>query len=158
MSNDAVSRTFSEFLRTPNEVLATLDGTAGVVLTRRNAPALRLTQESASRSELGALGVVGQLFAASLDEAALDRVATRLSGPLPWIELLPRSVHAQFVAEFQSTARACIDIGRFDRLTIMLEAWKATAEAYADPQVTATGVDLEYLDTAEVASAPDSTA
>lgn len=131
-----------------------LEDSGEVVLTRRNAPALRLTQESASRAELSALGVVGQLFAASLDEAALDRVATRLAVTLPWIGLLPAALHAEFVAEFQATARACIAVARFDRLAILLEAWKATAEAYADPRLTADGSDLEYLDEPEVVEAP----
>lgn len=158
MSNTVSTRTFSEFLRDPNKVVAELDDAAGVVLTRRNAPSLRLSRESASRIELDALGVVGQLFAASLEEAALARVATKLSGPLPWVVLLPESAHAKFVAEFQSVARACVSVGRFDRLTVMLEAWKSTAEAFADPSLTPTGEDLEYLDTPEAASDPSSAA
>lgn len=155
MSKSAATATFSEFLRSPNEVLGVLEGTGEVVLTRRNAPALRLTEESVSRTELDTLGIVGQLFAASLDEAALDRVATRLSVVLPWIGLLPATLHAEFVAEFQDTARACIAVARFDRLAILLEAWRATAEAYADPNLTADGSDLEYLEDAEVVVRPD---
>ena len=154
MSKSTATTTFSDFLRSPKDVLGVLEDNGEVVLTRRNAPALRLTQESASRAELSTLGVVGQLFAASLDEAALDRVATRLTVALPWIGLLPASLHAEFIAEFQDTARACIAVARFDRLAILLEAWRATAEAYADPRLTADGSDLEYLDVAEVVAAP----
>lgn len=158
MSKSPATATFSEFLRAPKEVLGVLEDAGEVVLTRRNAPSLRLTEESASRTELNTLGVVGQLFAASLDEAALDRIATRLSVVLPWVGLLPKSLHAEFVAEFQDTARACIAVARFDRLAILLEAWKATAEAYADPSLTADGSDLEYLDIAEVVARPDHSA
>ena len=155
MSKTPATTTFSEFLRHPNEVLGVLDSSGEVVLTRRSAPSLRLTQESTVREELSTLGFVGYLFAASLDEVALERVATRLTFLLPWIALLPRDVHAQFVAEFQDTARACISVARFDRLTILLEAWKSTAEAYADPQSTADGDDLEYLDDPETAADPN---
>lgn len=98
---------------------------------------------------MSTLGVVGQLFAASLDEAALDRVATRLAVALPWIGLLPAGLHAEFIAEFQAIA-----VARFDRLAILLEAWQATAEAYADPRLTADGSDLEYLDVPEVVTEP----
>lgn len=155
MSKTAATATFSEFLRAPNDVLGVLDDAGEVVLTRRNATSLRLTQESTGREELTTLGVVGQLFAASLDETALDRVATRLSVVLPWIALLPKTVHAEFVAEFQDTARACIAVSRFDRLSILLHAWEATAQAYADPRVTADGSDLEYLGTPESVAAPE---
>ncbi|HEY5842552.1 MAG TPA: hypothetical protein VIU87_14010 [Mycobacterium sp.] len=65
---------------------------------------------------------------------------------LPWIGLLPTALHAKFIAEFQDTARACIAVARFDRLSILLETWEATAEAYADPRLTADGSDLEYLE------------
>ncbi|APE09096.1 hypothetical protein BO226_07575 [Rhodococcus sp. 2G] len=158
MSKSTATATFSEFLRAPKEVLGVLDNAGEVVLTRRNAPALRLTEESASRTELDTLGVVGQLFAASLDEAALERIAARLSVVLPWVGLLPKVLQGEFVAEFQDTARACIAVARFDRLAILLEAWKATAEAYADPNLTANGSDLEYLDAAEMVARPDRSA
>ncbi|MDT2009926.1 hypothetical protein FXW78_51050 [Rhodococcus opacus] len=125
------------------------------MLTRRSAPALRLTRESAGREELNTLGVVGQLFAASLDETARSRVAERLIVTLPWVALLPKRLHAEFVAEFQDTARACIAVARFDRLAILLESWKATAEAYADPRLPADGSDLDFLDAPEVVPAPE---
>lgn len=155
MSKPPAVTTFSDFLRSPKDVLGVLADNGEVVLTRRSAPSLRLTQESTSRAELTTLGIVGQLFAASLDEMALGRVAERLAVPLPWISLLPTAVHAEFIAEFQDTARACIAVARFDRLAILLEAWKATAEAYADPRLTANGADLNYLNVAEVVSAPE---
>ncbi|MBH0778132.1 hypothetical protein IT779_17775 [Nocardia sp. NEAU-351] len=141
-------------MRHPNEVLAELEGGGEVVLTRRSAPSLRLTQEAESRDELTTLGFVGHLFAASLDEVALERIATRLTVLLPWIALLPKHTHAEFIAEFQATARACIAVARFDRLRILLEAWKATAEAYADPRLSPDGEDLEYLEVLEPVADP----
>ncbi len=43
------------------------------------------------------------------------------------------------------TARACAAVGRFERLTITLAAWKGTAEAYAGPAIAVNGSDLAYL-------------
>ena len=154
MSKLSSAPTFSDFLRSPKDVLAALERDGEVVLRRRGEPSLRLTEDSTSRAELRTLTLVGQLFAASLDEVAMSRVATRLGVALPWVSLLPKSLHAEFIAEFQDTARGCIAVGRFDRLEILLEAWNATAEAYADPRLTADGADLDFLDAPEVVRMP----
>lgn len=50
-----------------------------------------------------------------------------------------------------AVARACVAIGRLDRLAIVLNAWKATAE---DPHPSPTGDDLDYLDHAEAVPDP----
>lgn len=155
MSKTAATATFSELLRSPKDVLSVLADAGEVVLTRRQAPSLRLTQESDSQQELSTLGIVGQLFAASLDEVALERVAKNMAVTLPWIGLLPKKVHAEFISEFHDTARACIAVNRFGRLSVLLNAWEATAEAYADPSLNADDTDLEYLDEPEAVPAPD---
>lgn len=155
MSKTAATATFSELLRSPKDVLSVLEDAGEVVLTRRQAPSLRLTRASDCEQEFTTLGVVGQLFAASLDEVALERVATNMAVALPWIGLLPKDDHAKFVAEFQTTARGCIAVKRFGQLSVLLNAWEATAEAYADPTVSADGSDLEFLDEPEAVPAPD---
>lgn len=113
-----------------------------------------MTQESDSQQELSTLGIVGQLFAASLDEVALERVAKNMAVTLPWIGLLPKKVHAEFISEFHDTARACIAVNRFGRLSVLLNAWEATAETYADPTLSSAGTDLKYLDEPEAVPAP----
>jgi hypothetical protein len=92
-----------------------------------------------------------------LDDEACDRLIDNLAGPFPWIDFLPSDAKRAFVQEFLRTARACASVGRFDRLTIALAAWKATAEAYADPSVTVDGSDLDYLDERPVVRDPRST-
>jgi len=55
----------------------------------------------------------------------------KLADPFPWIAVLPAAARRSFVLEFLATARACAAVGRFERLTIALAAWKGTAEVYA---------------------------
>ena len=83
----------------------------------------------------------------------MNRLVDRLVDPFPWITFLPKAARAEFVRDFLTTARACAAIGRFDRLTVTLNSWQATAEAYATPHLSPTGDDLDYLDVPE--SVPD---
>ena len=142
--------TFSAFLRTPNEVFDQLEG-GDVLLTRREAEPLRLSKARTAEQEIDTLSALAQLISASLDDEACDRLIENLAGPFPWIDFLPPDAKQAFVQEFLRTARACASVSRFDRLTIALAAWKATAEAYADPSVTIDGSDLDYLDERPVA-------
>lgn len=147
--------TFSAFLRTPNEVIAQLED-GDVLLTRRDAEPLRLSKARSAEQEANTMSALAQLIAASLDGEALERLVKNLAGPFPWIALLPLHATQAFVEEFLQTARACASAGRFDRLTIALAAWKATADAYADPSVTLDGSDLYYLHEQTLASDPRS--
>jgi hypothetical protein len=145
--------TLSAFLRDPNAIIAAIEETGDVVLTRRSAPALRLSNAADTEAETRTLEALSQLLALSIDDEMLDRIVSRLSITFPWADLLPPHVRPEFVAEFLNVARACLSVGRFDRLTITLEAWKSTAEAYADPTVAIDASDLHYLDEPE--SVPD---
>ncbi|WP_231849883.1 hypothetical protein [Saccharopolyspora erythraea] len=147
---------FSKLLREPNEVVKQLDH-GDVLLSRRDGESLRLSKAGDAEREVDTLQALAQLIAASLDEDACDRIVTRLTEPFPWVTFLPADRRREFVSEFLRVARACASIGRFERLTITLNSWRATAEAYADPSVTPDGSDLDYLPTAEVADDPRET-
>lgn len=69
--------------------------------------------------------------------------------------LLPDSARARFVDELEAAAVTCIASDRIEPLRGLLDAWRSTAEAYADTSVTATGEDLEYLDVPEAVSRPE---
>lgn len=147
--------TFSAFLRTPNEVIAQLED-GDVVLTRRDAEPLRLSKARSAEQEADTMSALAQLIAASLDEEVCRRLVANLAAPFPWVAFLPPHAARMFVAEFLRTARACASVGRFDRLTIALAAWKATAQAYADPSVVLDGSDLDYLHEGEAVPDPRS--
>ena len=136
--------TFSALLRTPNEVIERLEH-GDVLLTRRDAEPLRLSKARTAQAESDTLSALAQLIAASLDDDACERLVDRLADPFPWIAFLPSKFQKDFVDEFLRTTRACASVGRFDRLTIALNAWQATAEAYANPHLTSDGSDLEPL-------------
>lgn len=146
--------TFSTLLRDPNAVIKQLQE-GDVLITRRGAEPLRLSLAGPAADESNTLSALAQLIAASLDDEGCDRIASHLAEPFPWIEFLPVQEQRDFVAEFLKMARACAAVARFDRLTILLAAWQATAEAYADPSVTSDGSDLTYLDVDDVVPAPD---
>ena len=145
--------TFSALLRTPNEVIDQLEG-GDVLLTRRDAEPLRLSKARPAEQEVDTLTALAQLIAASLDDAACDRLVEKLADPFPWIAVLPAAARRSFVLEFLATARACAAVGRFERLTIALAAWKGTAEVYADPAIALDGSDLDYLDEQQVVGDP----
>jgi hypothetical protein len=147
--------TFSELLRTPNEVIGKLEADGDVLLTRRDAEPLRLSLAAPAAAESGTLGALAQLIGASLDDEMCDRMALHLVEPFPWIEFLPEIVRREFVSEFLRTARACASVARFDRLTILISAWRGTAEAYADPRTPADGSDLDYLPPSAVVEVVD---
>jgi hypothetical protein len=137
--------TFSELLRTPNDVVGRLEAGGDVLLTRRDAEPLRLSLAGPAAAESSTLAALAQLIGASLDEEMGDRIASHLADPFPWIEFLPTEARREFVGEFLRVARACAAVSRFDRLTVLLAAWRGTAEAYADPSITIDGSDLDYL-------------
>lgn len=147
--------TFSDLLRTPNDVIDKLETGGDVVLTRRNEKSLRLSFAGPAAAEADTLSALAQLIGASLDEETCDRIAIRLFEPFPWMEFLPGTARREFVGDFLRTARACAAISRFERLTVTLAAWRATAEAYADPTVTPDGSDLGHLPIADAIAVPD---
>jgi hypothetical protein len=147
--------TFSELLRTPNEVIGKLEAGGDVVLTRRDAEPLRLSLAGPAAAESSTLDALAQLIGASLDEEMCDRMARHLAEPFPWVEFLPEQARREFVGDFLRTARACAAVARFDRLTILIAAWRGTAEAYADPKVTADGSDLTYFPSDSVVKVAD---
>ena len=142
--NMTTTATFSALLRTPNEVIEQLEQ-GDVLLTRRDAEPLRLSKAHSAQAESDTLSALAQLIAAFLDDDACERLISHLADPFPWIAFLPSKFQKEFVGDFLQTARACASVGRFDRLTIAISAWQATAEAYADPHLTADGSDLAPL-------------
>lgn len=148
--------TFSALLRTPHEVIDELDN-GDVVLTRRDGDALRLSKASSVDHDRAAISALAQLIAASLDDEGRDRIVTSLAIPFPWIEFLPDDAKREFADEFVRTAHACASVGQFQRLTIVINAWEATAEACADG-IPPDGSDLDFFDEPEPVPDPRSEA
>lgn len=145
--------TFSSLLRTPNRVLQQLDD-GDVLLTRRGSDPLVLSKARSSDQEKQTLKALAQLIAAAVcEEGMLPRLMRRLTRAFPWLEFLPENEREAFVDEFLRVALACADRNNFERLTVTLNAWTATADAYAaglDPK----GDDLDHFDNPPEVSDP----
>jgi len=101
-----------------------------VTITRRDGEALVLTRASAVEHQRLGLQLAAQLIAASLADSRTPFL-DRLRVPFPWLEFLNGPDRAAFAAEVIDVARACAAVSQFDRLTDVLMAWRATAEAIA---------------------------
>jgi len=123
--------TLSQLLRHPHDVIDQLkDG--DVVLTRREGDALRLSTDSRASRDDEMVAAFAQLIAGIvIDEAVADRLAMGLAGPFPWMEFLGEDLRRSFVGDFLRTARACAEVGHFDRLAVVVANWRETAAAYS---------------------------
>lgn len=128
-----VERQFSELLRRPNEVVAELVD-HDVVLKRRNAPALWLTEADREADRLDALQAVVRLLRnlAVHNAAAL---ADAVPEVFPWTEFLPPRDRSEFVDDLTRTLAASADLANFAPVVQTLTEWRATAEVHADPRL-----------------------
>jgi hypothetical protein len=55
----------------------------------------------------------------------------------PWVRWLPDDAVREFLVEYIETARAAADLGTIGPLAPVVASWKATAEAYSDPELYA---------------------
>lgn len=128
-----IERPFSEFLRQPNDVVADL-ADHDVVLRRRNAPALRLSEAEREENRDEAFDVLARLLRSLLthDPAGLDAT---IDEALPWTTFLPRQERQLFMDELTRTLLAVSTIDNFAPVGQLLREWKATAEVHADPRL-----------------------
>lgn len=129
-----VERPFSEFLRQPNEVVAELVD-HDVVLRRRNAPALRLSQADRDDDRSEAFEALARLLrnlavhspAANFEQAVLEAFG--------WSTFLPKRDRRAFVEELTMTLVGAAQVENFAPVAQLVREWKATAEIYADPSL-----------------------
>lgn len=128
-----IERPFSEFLRQPNEVVADL-ADHDVVLRRRNAPALRLSEAEREEERDEAFDALARLLRNLLahSPAALD---STIDEGFPWVTFLPREDRKLFIDEITRTLLAVSTIDNFAPVGQLLREWKATAEIHADPRL-----------------------
>ncbi|MFN3215864.1 MAG: DUF6247 family protein [Acidimicrobiales bacterium] len=126
-----VERPFSEFLRQPNDVVAELVE-HDVVLRRRNAPALRLSQADRDDDRSEAFEALARLLRnlAVHNPAALDTAVDEVFG---WATFLPEADRKVFVEELTRTLVGAADVENYSPVAQLMREWKATAEIHADP-------------------------
>jgi hypothetical protein len=140
-----IERPFSEFLRQPNNVVAELEE-HDVVLRRRDAPPLRLSDATRDDARAEAFDTVARLLRNLLTHDP-SGLADALDDVFSWASLLPAREQSAFVDELGRTLVAASAIDNFAPVAQLLREWRTTAEIHADPRlarrlrraITATG-------------------
>ena len=96
-----VERPFSEFLRQPNEVVAELEE-HDVVLRRRNAPPLRLSDASRDDERAQAFDALARLLRNLLVHSPAG-LGDAVDDVFPWATLLPKRDRTAFIDELGRT-------------------------------------------------------
>lgn len=128
-----IERPFSEFLRQPNEVVADMVD-HDVVLRRRNAPALRLSELEREEERDEAFDALARLLRNLLAHSPAGLEST-MDEAFPWATFLPRQDRKLFIDELTRTLLAVSTIDNFAPVGQLLREWKATAEIHADPRL-----------------------
>jgi hypothetical protein len=128
-----VERPFSEFLRQPNEVVADL-ADHDVVLRRRNAPALRLSEAEREEERDEAFDALARLLRNLLTHSPAGLEST-IDEVFPWATFLSKRDRKLFIDELTQTLIAVSTIDNFAPVGQLLREWKATAEIHADPRL-----------------------
>lgn len=128
-----VERPFSELLRKPKEIVAELVD-HDVLLRRRNAPALRLSQADRDDDRSEAVEALARLLRnlAMHSPEALDQAVDDAFG---WLTFLPSADRRLFIDELVATLVGATTVDNYSPVTQMLREWKATAEIHADPKL-----------------------
>lgn len=127
----------SSFVRDYRPVVDSL-GDGEVVLSQRGGEPLLLSSLRRREGDRHAVAALSHLLAHALERSAVaDVLAESLSDEYPWLEFLPPHERQVFLDEFFRVLRASATVDRFTAFGQMIEAWKSTAEVYADPDLLA---------------------
>jgi hypothetical protein len=128
-----VERQFSDFLRQPKDVVAEVVA-HDVLLRRRNAPTLRLSQADRDDDRIAAFAMFAQVLR-NLAAHNPGVLGDALHDAFPWIMFLPDADRVLFISELTSTLLASVDLGNFTPVAQYIREWRNTAEIYADPDL-----------------------
>lgn len=128
-----IERTFSEFLRQPNDVVAEL-ADHDVLLRRRNAPPLRLSEADRDDERSEAFEALARLLRNMMvhNPSGLEQTVADV---FPWATFLPERDRAAFVDELTTTLMAVAGLDNYSPVGQLLREWKTTAEIHADPKL-----------------------
>ena len=128
-----VERPFSDFLRQPKDVVAELEE-HDVLLRRRNAPSLRLSQADRDDDRSEAFEALARLLRnlATRSPAALDEAVDDV---FVWLTFLPKADRKLFIEELTRTLVGAAAVENYAPVAQLLREWKTTAEIHADPKL-----------------------
>lgn len=110
-----------------------------LVVRRRDAEDLVLTTASRAAQARQASSVTSRILVALMqrDPHVGDLVADVVPELFPWVAFLSRDEVREFVGELVSTMRAAESIDNPAPVAQVIDAWRHTAEALADPELAA---------------------
>ncbi len=129
-----VERPFSEFLRHPNEVVAELED-HDVLLRRRNAPALRLSQAQRDDDRSEAFEALARLLR-NLAVRSPIALGEAVDEVFAWLVFLPRAERKLFIEDLTRALVGSAAVENYAPVSQLLREWKATAEIHADPKLS----------------------
>lgn len=127
--------TFTQFLRSPNQVAEAADRVSQLVIRRRNAPDLVLMR--ADRQHWGFEGAegAGRLLVTALSQLSMSGTLSAVGAAMPWTGYLSDAGRAQFAAELSKALVASAELNNFAPVGQLVAEWKATAALQADPDL-----------------------
>lgn len=128
-----IERPFSEFLRQPNDVVAEL-ADHDVLLRRRNAPSLRLSEADRDDERSEAFEALARLLRNMVAHSPSGLEQT-VADVFPWATFLPKRDRNAFIDELTTTLMAAAGLENYGPVGQLLREWKATAEIHADPKL-----------------------
>ncbi|NRN64064.1 hypothetical protein GC106_12700 [Kibdelosporangium sp. 4NS15] len=123
---------WSDLQRDPRSVAALADE-GDVRVRRRDGVALLLTREDRVLSAAEGSVAAARALRNVLAHLPSDLVTTALLDEFPWVDVLPDSERAQFVADFARAFQASAELGQWSVLAQTIREWQSTAAIHADP-------------------------
>ncbi|SDO96689.1 hypothetical protein SAMN04487905_101276 [Actinopolyspora xinjiangensis] len=137
----ALEARFSDLVNHPKDTVAKINASRSrhLWLRRRDDEDLVLTTAARAEQENEVVSATTALFTAMMrqDGAALSLLIDVVPEAFPWVRFLPTEDVRAFVVELVETLRATEAIDNPAPVAQVIESWKHTAEAYADPEVHA---------------------
>ncbi|MFD8375805.1 hypothetical protein ACFV2Z_34400 [Streptomyces sp. NPDC059688] len=133
---------FSDLINKPKDTVARMQGTVrqGIRLHRRGEADLYLTTAERADQVTELVGTTARILVVLLREKENDQrlrplLVKTFREAFPWVHFLPAAAIREFLTEFADTARAAAELGSVAPLAPVIASWKATAEAYSDPEL-----------------------
>jgi hypothetical protein len=133
----AVEMTLTRFLRHSGSALDQVDS-RDLRLQRRDGEDLYLKRADREEAEQEILAATGRMLVHVVRMLDADAILPHVvEDAMPWSRFLPEADRAEFVAQFARTVEAAAELGNLVPAGILLNQWKTTAEAWADPALCA---------------------
>jgi hypothetical protein len=139
MSAAVQVQTVTEFARNPAKALKKVEKGDLILRRTKGKPSIRLTLASRAEASAAGLDTVSRALGEIIRELrpTAGALGAGLAHVYPWVGFLPPAAREKFSREFVEKLLACASISNFAPMGEVVDAWKATAEIYADPALAA---------------------